>query len=91
MGAGFERIFDEHGHNTFGLLACYRPVHNLSFILSPGITLEDAEPGEPHFALHVETAYEFVINKLHLGPVLEFAYDPEDFHISLGLHIGFGF
>ena len=34
---------------------------------------------------------EFEFNNFHIGPVLEFAYDPEDYHISLGLHIGFGF
>ena len=91
LGAGFERIFDEHGHNTFGLVASYRPVEKLSLILSPGITVEDAHPDELKFALHFETAYEFIFNSIHIGPVLEFAYDPEDFHISLGLHIGFGF
>ena len=91
LGAGFERIFDKHGHNTFGLVACYRPVDKLSLILSPGITLEDVEPGELNFALHLETDYEFEINNIHLGPVFEFAYDPEDFHISFGLHIGYGF
>jgi hypothetical protein len=91
FGAGYERIFDEHGHNTFGLIASYRPVDPLTFILSPGITIEDENPGEVNFALHVETAYEFQLDNIHLGPVLEFAYDPEDFHISLGIHIGYGF
>ena len=91
LGAGFERIFDEHGHNTFGLVASYRPIDKLSLSLSPGITLEDVHPDELNFALHVETAYEFEINNIHIGPVFEFAYDPEDFHISFGLHIGYGF
>jgi len=91
IGAGFERIFDEHGHNTFGVVASYTPVDKLSLILSPGITIEDEHPDEPKFAFHVETAYEFEIKNFHLGPVFEFAYDPEDFHLSLGLHIGFGF
>jgi hypothetical protein len=39
----------------------------------------------------IETAYEFEIKNFHVGPAFEFAYDPEDFHISLGLHCGFGF
>jgi len=26
-----------------------------------------------------------------IGPSSEFAYDPEDIHLSLGLHIGYGF
>ncbi len=91
IGAGYERIFDAHGHHTIGIIGSYRPIDPLSFILSPGITFEDANPGETAFALHAETAYEFEAGHFHLGPVLEFAYDPEDFHISLGIHIGFGF
>ena len=91
LGAGYERLFDEHGHNTLGLIAGYRPLDRLSFMLSPGVTFEDEEPGELNFALHLESAYEFQVNHIHLGPVLELAYDPEDFHISLGIHIGYGF
>lgn len=91
LGAGYERIFDTHGHNTFGLVGCYSPVDKLSLTLSPGITLEDVNPGVVNFALHFETVYEFEIKNIHLGPVFEFAYDPEDYHISVGLHIGYGF
>lgn len=91
LGAGYERIFDTHGHNTFGLVGCYSPVDKLSLTLSPGITLEDVRPDEVNFALHFETVYEFEIKNIHLGPVFEFAYDPEDYHISVGLHIGYGF
>jgi len=91
LGAGFERIFDEHGHNTFGVIGSYRPIEPLTLILSPGLTVEDENSGEANFALHVEAAYEFEFKNIHLGPVIEFAYDPEDFHISLGIHIGYGF
>jgi hypothetical protein len=44
-----------------------------------------------NFALHAKTAYEFELKNFHLGPALEFAYDPKDFHVSLGLHVGIGF
>ena len=91
MGLGYERITDKHKHNTFGIIGSYRPIDKLSFSLSPGITFEDEESSNIHFALHLETAYEFEINNFHLGPVLGFAYDPEDYHISLGIHIGYGF
>jgi hypothetical protein len=89
-GVGYERIFDEHGHNTFVLELIYRPIEALSLSLSPGLTIEDKNPN-PGFALHFETAYEFEINVFHIGPAVEFAYDPEDYHISLGLHLGYGF
>ncbi len=91
IGLGYERIFDEHKHNTFGVVASYRPIDPLSLNLSPGVTYEGSESDHLDFALHVEATYEFEISNVHIGPVFEFAYDPEDYHLSLGLHIGYGF
>lgn len=91
IGAGIERIFDEHGHNTFGLIACYRPIDNLSLMFSPGAVVESANPDELEFAWHAEASYEFAINDFHIGPALDFAYAAEDLHLSLGLHVGYGF
>jgi len=91
VGAAYERIFDPHGHNTFGVALIYSPFEKFNINLSPGLTFEDENPSDVGFALHLETSYEFEINNFHLGPSLEFAYDPEDYHISLGLHIGYGF
>ncbi|HIA36594.1 MAG TPA: hypothetical protein EYN89_07625 [Flavobacteriales bacterium] len=91
LGLGYERIFDEHQHNTIGLVGSYRPTDRLSFNLSPGITFEGEEASEGSFALHAETAYEFEFKNIHFGPVLELAYDLEDYHLSLGLHLGYGF
>jgi len=90
MGVGYERIFDQHKHNTFGIEAIYRPIEKLSFSFSPGLTVEDNN-STANFALHFETCYEFEIKELHIGPAFEFAYDIEDYHISLGIHIGYGF
>ncbi len=91
IGLGYERIFDEHKHQTYGIVGSYRPIDEWSINLSPGITFEGSETEEAAFAVHLETSYEFEINNFHIGPVLEFAYDPEDYHISLGLHVGYGF
>ena len=91
VGLGYERIFDEHKHNTIGIVGSYRPIDKFGINLSPGITFEDSESSNINFALHVEISYEFEINNFHIGPVLESAYDPEDIHISVGLHIGYGF
>ncbi len=90
FGLGYERIFDQHKHNTFGLVGTYRPIENLNFNVSPGLTFEDGS-STGRFALHLETSYEWEIKNVHIGPAFEFAYDPEDYHISLGLHIGYGF
>ena len=91
LGLAYEHIFDEHRHNFLGVEGSFRPVHPLSFSVTPGITYEGKDFDEKQFAVHFETAYEFELSKLHVGPALEFAYHREDFHISLGLHFGFGF
>lgn len=91
IGIGYERIFDDHKHNSLGLIVSYRPVENLNLSLSPGIAFESDEINSVVPGIHFETAYEFELEDFHLGPVLEFAADKNDFHISLGIHIGFGF
>lgn len=90
LGAGFEKIFDDHNHNIVDVIISYRPIHRLSFSLSPGINL-DNRLENPSFALHGEVAYEFVLGNIHIGPVLDLAKDHEDVHLSLGLHLGYGF
>jgi hypothetical protein len=83
IGLGYERIFDQHKHNTFGLVGTYRPIEELSFNVSPGLTFEDGN-NTARFALHLESSYEFEINDFHIGPAFEIAYDPEDYHVSIG-------
>jgi hypothetical protein len=90
IGVGYEKILLKPKHNTFGLVTSYRPTERLSFTLSPGITFE-VNNSTPFFSLHTETSYEFEIGQFHIGPAFEFAYDPNDYHISLGLHVGLGF
>jgi len=90
LGLGYERIFDDHKHRTIGLVVSYSPIEKLSLNVSPGITFE-GDASDINFALHIETSYEIELNDFHLGPVLELATDPEDIHLSLGLHIGYGF
>jgi hypothetical protein len=88
VGVGYERIFDEHKHNFIGVELNYRPVHRLTLNISPGLAFEGEHKNEKDFALHFETVYEFEFGAFHIGPVLELAYHPEDYHISLGIHIG---
>ena len=90
FGVGYEKIFDEHEHQTFGVVVAYRPIERLTFAASPGLTYENEESGG-RFAFHAEAVYEFEIGDFHIGPLFEVAYDPEDIHMSLGIHIGYAF
>jgi hypothetical protein len=91
IGLGYERIFDEHKHNFLGFELNYRPIHQLILNISPGVAFEGDQFHEKEFALHFESVYEFEFKSFHIGPVFELAYHPEDFHISLGIHLGLGF
>lgn len=91
VGIAYERIFDEHGHNTIGLVGSYNLFDSLHISFTPGVTFEDNLPSDLKFAFHAETSYDFKLGNIHLGPLVEFAFDPEDYHFSLGLHIGYGF
>jgi len=90
LGVSYERIVLSPKHNTYGLVFAYMPIDNLSFTLSPGITYEDNNP-KSLLAFHFETTYEIEFESFHIGPSIEFAYDPNDYHLSLGIHFGYGF
>lgn len=91
IGLGFERIFDDHNHTTLGVVGSYRPIENLSFNIAPGFTIEQNSFSNINYAIHLETAYEFEIGDFHIGPAFEYAIEPFDSHISIGLHFGYGF
>ncbi len=88
IGLGVEAIFDEHRHYATSLNLSYLPIHALTLTVAPGIQFA---PDSEDFTTHFEAVYEFEIGKVHLGPVLEYAWAPNDAHAMLGLHIGFGF
>jgi hypothetical protein len=90
LGLGYEQVFDEHKHRFVGAEVNYRPIHRLTLGLSPGVLFEGAQNVEKHFALHFETVYEYELGSFHIGPVFEIAWHPEDYHVSIGVHIGLG-
>ena len=91
IGLGYEQLFDEHMHSTIGIVGSYHVNNNLHFNLSPGLTSENFDFQDFRFAFHLEGTYEFEIGQFLIGPVLEYAYDVEDTHLSAGVHLGYTF
>ena len=91
LGAGYEHIFSDIKHSFVGAEVNYRPIHQLTLNLSPGIAFEGGKGGSKDFALHFETSYEFELGAFHIGPVVEAAWHASDYHISAGIHFGLGF
>lgn len=91
FGIAYERVFDKHKHNTIGVVGSFSPIKSWHINFVPGIAFEDSELADVKFAFHIETSYGFSLRNFHIGPLLEYAFDPNDYHFSLGLHIGFGF
>lgn len=90
-GLAYERIFDGHGHNMMGIAASYRPLDRITINVTPGIAFSGKEHPGTGFALHFEITYEFQVDDFHLGPSVEYAYEPDGYHISTGIHLGIGF
>lgn len=88
VGLGLEAIFDEHRHYATSLNLSYLPIHELTLTVAPGIQFA---PDSEDFTTHFEAVYEFEIGNVHIGPVAEYAWAPNDAHAMLGLHFGFGF
>lgn len=90
LGFGYERIYDELQHYSFGPVLSYKPFSKFNISVFPTIELNTYNT-QRRFSLHIESSYDLRIRDVLIGPVLEFASNPEETHISLGAHLGFSF
>jgi len=61
-------------------------------VLSVGPSVEWAKHDgewESNYATHMEAAYVFDIEEIHLGPVIGYSASDHGKHYSVGLHIGY--
>lgn len=91
FGLGYERVFDEHGHNVISLIANYELLEHWHLLASPGVSFSNETDSELGLVIHIETLYEFVFGNFHIGPAAGVAFDKEEYHLGIGLHIGYGF
>lgn len=92
VGVGFETLIKDNLHNSVNFLVNYHLFHFVSLNAGPGLVFEKLnDKTEIAPAFHTEAVFEFDLNEIHIGPMVGFGFDKEDSHISLGIHLGFGF
>jgi hypothetical protein len=93
FGVGFmaEMVFDKHRHYVLGLKVPVHPMGSWTFSISPGIMWIRGEDPPRRFALHLGVEHEFELGGVSVAPSFEAAFAGADVHLSLGLHLGFGF
>ena len=91
LGVGYEKIFDDHGHNVFSIVGNYELFNRLNLAFSPGVAFRNSEKNNFAFVTHLETSYEFDLWDFHLGPMAAVSIGSGELHYSLGLHLGYGF
>lgn len=91
LGMGYERIFDDHKHNSFNVILMYRPFNHFSLNIAPGVIWLDSEKNSLKPAMHLEGLYEFEIGPIHMGPIIGVGLNTNDMHLSTGLHLALGF
>lgn len=88
LGAGIEYLRGDERHIEVGVGVRYEPIENLHISLLPGVTLTD----KTGFSVHTEATYDILrIGKIHLGPVIGYAWSKNHSHCSAGVHFAIGF
>jgi len=93
IGAGIELLMDEHLHTSVVLALGYNITTCLYLGYGVGIDPSMINKGgnKVNFDHHLELAYEFDFDRIHLGPMLEYGLSAEDRHYMVGVHGGFSF
>ncbi len=103
IGIGMDLLMGDHKHTSATLAIEYSPLPGLSIGYGPGIVFsigDDPEPVSPngttedhrvHFSQHFELSYEFDLDFIQIGPMVEYEFSGDDKHIMLGLHAGISF
>lgn len=93
IGAGLELLMDDHKHMGVVLAMAYKlaPVLTLGYGPGLGFTLAKEAEKDIHLGHHLKIAYEFDLDFIHLGPMVEYGFSKEDQHVMVGIHGGFSF
>ena len=90
LGIGGEVIFSEEEHYGLMAFATVHPWKGLKLSVGPAIewAKHDGE-WDSHYATHMEAAYVFDVDEIHIGPAFGYSTSDHGEHYSVGLHIGY--
>ena len=88
VGTSLEYLFDKHQHIGTDLSFSIFPTEDIEISIAPGLVFSN---NIMEYATHFELGYSFDLHSVHLGPIIEMAVSKEDIHLTIGVHVGFGF
>ncbi len=93
LGLGTELIIGDHSHASVALSLGYSLTQSLSIGYGPGVEfhLDNMEENNAIFVQHIEIIYEFDLDIIKIGPMIEYGFNSEDQHLMVGIHAGIGF
>lgn len=89
-GIGYEGIFFDNYHQAVTIFGEYIFHDFISLDIGPGLIFPNKENENFILVAHIEASAAFDIGKIHIGPMLGFAFG-SDKHLSAGIHLGYHF
>ena len=90
LGIGGEVIFSEEKHYGLNAFTSIHPWRGLVLSIGPAVEWAKHEDDwESYYSTHMEAAYVFDVEEIHLGPVVGYSTSSHGEHYSAGLHLGY--
>ena len=86
LGADVEYVLADHEHTSFMALIQWSPHPYTHLVLAPGLFHATHGPWDP--AVHLEAYQDFHWHGMAIGPFMEWAFEPGQQQMELGVHLG---
>ncbi|UZJ40608.1 hypothetical protein OO006_09590 [Prosthecochloris sp. SCSIO W1101] len=90
LGIGGEVIFSEEEHYGLSAYTAIHPWKGLKLAVGPAVEWsKHDDEWESHYSTHMEVAYGFDVQDIHIGPSFGYSTSDHGEHYSVGIHVGY--